>query len=214
MLLLSLLVLVVLVLVSYAYMYSQTQEPQPVHLDIELRGSQTLGSPTAPVTLVEFSDYECPFCAEQANSVLPALYQDYVATGRVQYVFVNFPLPKHRSAPKAAQAALCAGEQGRYWRMHDRLFQTGSVAFEGLLIHAAEIGLSNSSFRECLDSGRYREVVAQDHRKGLDIEVQVTPTLFLGVTHSKSAAVTARFDGMVTYRSLRKSIDNILISSK
>jgi|SRR5436309_4597280 len=82
----------------------------------------TLGLTDAPVTVVEFSDYQCPFCGRFYSTTLPALKRDYIDTGKVRYVFRDYPLDQiHPQARKAAEAAHCAGDQGKYWEMHDRL---------------------------------------------------------------------------------------------
>jgi protein-disulfide isomerase len=162
---------------------------------------------------VEFSDYECPFCAHQATEVLPLLDADYVVTGKVQYVFMNFPLPKHQLAPMAGQAAACAGEQNKYWPMHDRLFHSSGLQHQNLLQHASVLSLDVGSFSQCLNSGRYGEYIARDYLQGLEMGLFATPTTFIGTTSDHdTVAAHAEFDGTVPYRSLRRAIDAALES--
>ena len=130
---------------------------------LDLTDAPSLGRKDAPVTLVEFSDYECPFCQRHFLSVLPEIKREYVDTGKVRYVFVDFPLEQlHPHARKAAEAAYCAGEQGRYWEMHDALF-TNQQALElpQLGGHARNLGLDATAFESCLFSGRHAARVAR-----------------------------------------------------
>jgi protein-disulfide isomerase len=137
----------------------------------------TKGPADAPVTIVEFSDYQCPFCA-RVNPTLDRVMQEYA--GKVRIVFRDFPLPTHAEAPKAAEAAHCAGEQGRYWEMHDRLFanQQG-LQVPRLKEHAAALGLDTARFDQCLDSGRFASVVQTDIAAGRQLGVNSTPMLFI-----------------------------------
>ena len=116
-----------------------------------------LGRADAPVTLVEFSDYQCPFCQRFFATTLSALKKHYVDTGKVRYVFRDFPLDQmHPQARKAAEDAHCAGEQGKYWEMHEVLFQNQrTLAPPQLTVHARTVGVDGSKFDECLSSGRH-----------------------------------------------------------
>ena len=148
--------------------------------------ARVLGDPDAPVTIVEFSDYQCPYCARHVEETWPKLRAEFVETGRVRYVFKDFPLDNiHPQASKAHEAARCAGEQGAYWTMHDRLFAGQSewsgrsdhvTVFEG---YAAELGLQTADFDACLESGRWASVVNADLAEGASLGVQGTPTFFI-----------------------------------
>ena len=122
-----------------------------------------LGTPEAPLTLIEFSDYQCPFCRRFAETTLPALKRDYIETGKLRYVFRDFPLDRlHPHARKAAEAAHCAGDQGQYWAMHDLLFQhQQALQVERLKGYARQLGLNARAFEACLDQGQYATVVQQ-----------------------------------------------------
>ena len=144
-----------------------------------------LGSPAAPVTIVEFSDYQCPFCAGYAQQTFPRLKAEFVDTGRVQYVFKDFPLPNHQQAPKAHEAARCAGEQGAYWEMHDQLF-TRQADWSGRADHmtvfqtfAVGLGLEAPVFEACLDSGRWVDAMNIDLEEGVSLGARGTPTFFI-----------------------------------
>jgi len=117
---------------------------------VDIRGRPMLGDPAAPVTIVEFIDYECPFCQGYAHDTWPKLKANYVDTGKVRYVAVDFPLRKHDRSRPAAIAAACAGEQDRYWEMHDALLDAGGplrdADFEA---QARRLGLDADRFDAC-----------------------------------------------------------------
>ena len=135
------------------------------------------GVASAPVTIIEFSDYQCPFCAR----VNPALEQVRKTYGdKVRIIFKDFPLPNHAQAPKAAEAAHCAGEQGKYWEMHDQLFANQrALNVPDLKQHAATLGLNATAFNQCLDSGKHGALVAAGSAQGEQMGVNSTPTLYI-----------------------------------
>ncbi len=135
------------------------------------------GAAAAPVTIVEFSDYQCPFCAR----VNPTIEQVRAAYGdKVKIIFKDFPLPNHPLAPKAAEAAHCAGEQGKYWEMHDRLFaDQRALEVPQLKASALALGLDPAGFNQCLDSGKHAASVAAGYAQGEQMGVNSTPTLYI-----------------------------------
>ena len=115
------------------------------------------GNPSAPVTIVEFSDYQCPFCA-RVNPTLAKVRETYGDS--VKIVFKDFPLPNHPQAPKAAEAARCAGDQKKYWEMHDAMFANQrALEVPALKQTARAIGLDGAAFDQCLDSGKWPPTV-------------------------------------------------------
>ncbi|HUU35864.1 MAG TPA: thioredoxin domain-containing protein [Vicinamibacterales bacterium] len=148
------------------------------------------GPENAPVTIVEFSEYQCPFCG-RVTPTLKALEQKYA--GKVRVVFKDFPLPNHLQAAKAAEAAHCAGDQGKYWELHDRLFANQQqLQIADLKKHAAAIGLDQAKFDQCLDAGTHAADVQADVDLGAEMGVQSTPTLYINgriVTGAQPAAV-------------------------
>ena len=134
------------------------------------------GDKNAPVTIVEWSDFECPFCARFYEQTLPQIEKNYIDTGKVKLVFRDFPLNFHANAQKAAEAAECAGEQDKYWEMHDMLFekavQGGVSSFKQ---YADDIGLNTNKFNSCLDSGEMAAEVAADMRAGQAAGITGTP---------------------------------------
>ncbi|MBY0494800.1 MAG: thioredoxin domain-containing protein [Cyanobacteria bacterium] len=135
------------------------------------------GNASAPVTIVEFSDYQCPFCA-RVNPTLAKVRETY--GDRVRIVFKDFPLPNHPQAPKAAEAARCAGDQSKYWEMHDAMFANQrALEVPALKQTARAIGLDGASFDQCLDAGKWAPAVREARELGEKMGVNSTPTLYV-----------------------------------
>jgi protein-disulfide isomerase len=123
---------------------------------IDISKEQFKGAPNAKVAVIEFSDFQCPFCGTYDKDTYPKLLKDYVDIGKIKYVWRDYPLDFHRNAQKAAEAARCASEQGRFWEMHDRLFANPqTIGATDLPKHAEALQLNASMFQQCLDSGLY-----------------------------------------------------------
>jgi protein-disulfide isomerase len=135
------------------------------------------GPASAPITIVEFSDYQCPFCA-RVNPTLDQVRQTY--GDKVKIVFKDFPLPNHPQAPKAAEAGHCAGEQGKYWELHDRMFANQQALQPAQLKeYATAVGLDMNAFNQCLDSGKHAGRVVENMKSGEALGVGSTPTLYV-----------------------------------
>jgi protein-disulfide isomerase len=135
------------------------------------------GNASAPVTIIEFSDYQCPFCS-RVNPTLDLVRKTY--GDKVRIVFKDFPLPNHAEAPKAAEAARCAGEQGKYWEMHDAMFANQrALGVPALKQSARAIGLDGTSFDSCLDSGKHAKFVLAGGELGGKMGVNSTPSLYI-----------------------------------
>jgi len=190
-------------------------EPQNVVLNID--NAPFKGDKNAKLTLIEFSDYQCPFCSRHVQQTLPQLDKDYIKTGKVKYVFFDFPLDFHKNAFKAAEAADCAGEQGKFWQMHDLLF-ANQKALEptDLTNYAKELKLDTSKFQKCLDSGKYANEVKKDIEIGQKAGVTGTPSFFLGVTNPKDPNVKAVkvIKGAQPFSNFKEAIDTTLSSQK
>ncbi len=160
---------------------------EPFRADIEVEGAPFKGPTGAPVTIVEFSDFECGYCgrlAQTLNNVKNKYGDD------LRIVFRQFPLQMHPNAPKAAEASLCANEQGKFWEMHDLLFQEqGQLDLVSLKDKASRLGLDRPAFDKCLDSDRYSEQVKQDLRDGAALGVTGTPALFINGAPVQGGAV-------------------------
>lgn len=163
---------------------TQAAPPADVVAEVSVSGNPIMGKKDAPITLIEFSDYQCPFCHRFWETTLPELKKEYVETGKVRYVFRDFPLDRiHPYARKAAEATHCAGDQGKYWEMHDLLFQNRkTLQMENLKEYARSLGLGSKVFDECLDKGKYTAEVQKDFEDGSAAGVQGTPSFFIGKT--------------------------------
>ena len=160
----------------------------------------TLGSASAPITLIEFSDYQCPYCGrvEPTLKRLRAAYGD-----KIRFVWKDFPLTQiHPQAFKAGEAAHCAGDQGKYWELHDVLFSKQSeLQLDDLKRHALTLGLKTDAFNQCLDSGKYAERVRDGVAEGGQLGVNSTPTVFIN---------GRRFSGAQPYEVFAAAIDEEL----
>lgn len=149
-----------------------------------------LGDKDAPVTLIEFSDYECPFCKRSFTDVLPELKKTYIDTGKVKLVFRDFPLSFHANAEKEAEAAECArslGDDATYYKFHDQIFTKttsngAGLALTELPVIAKNLGLNVNQFQQCLDSGKFKDEVAKDMADGEAAGISGTPSWIIGAS--------------------------------
>ena len=159
---------------------------EPYRVAVEAKGP-SLGPADAPITLVEFSDFECPFCSQFVGT-LEKIKEEY--GDKVRLVFRQFPLSIHANAPKAAEASLCADDQDKFWPMHDLMFEEQSALdVTALKEKAGRLGLDRSEFDHCLDSGKYAEQVKEDMRAGGKVGVSGTPALFVNGIPAPSGAL-------------------------
>jgi protein-disulfide isomerase len=150
---------------------------EPLRVAVDVTGRPIRGNKDAPVTIVEFSDFQCPFCsrARPAVNKVRETYGD-----KVRIIFRNFPLSIHPQAQKAGEAANCAGEQGKFWEMHDRLFANqAKLQLPDLKEHAAALGLDAEAFGQCLDSSRHTTDLQRDAEAGTGYGVSGTPSFFI-----------------------------------
>jgi protein-disulfide isomerase len=163
------------------------KQPPLEDVYINIEGAMTQGDTKAKVVMVEFSDYQCPFCGRHATDTYPQLMDQYVKTGKMRYILKNFPLEQiHPYAEKAAEAAECMGEQGKYWEAHDRLFKNQqALDVKELPAHALVLGLDVPKFQQCLDGGKYTAKVKADVAEGTKLNVRGTPSFFFGVPDPK-----------------------------
>ncbi|HXV26863.1 MAG TPA: DsbA family protein [Candidatus Paceibacterota bacterium] len=146
-----------------------------------------IGNPDAPVTIVEFSDFQCPFCRSFFNDTYSLIKSEYIDTGKAKLVYRDFPLQFHDAARPSALAAECANEQGRFWEYHDKMFLEQAKQGNGTVTYgnaelkrwAAEIGLNTGQFNQCLDSEKYGDEVDADFEAGQAAGVSGTPSFFV-----------------------------------
>lgn len=190
----------------------QPAAPARVVAKVALAGNPSLGRTDAPVTMIEFSDYQCPFCRRFFDTTLPALKKEYVDSGKLRYVFRDFPIEQiHPQARKAAEAARCAGDQGKYWEMHDVLFQNQpALQVEQLKGHAQRLGLDTAAFGECLARDTHRAVVQKDYDDGVTAGVRGTPAFFIGRTRGDDAIEGLLVSGAQSVNAFKREIERLL----
>lgn len=186
------------------------QPPLPAELVTD--GAPFKGSANAPLTIVEFSDFQCPFCGRHFQQTYGQLDKEYISTGKVRYVFRHFPLERiHPQAFKAGEAAECATAQGKFWEMHDRLFANQQALMPAdLLKHAQALGLDEARFTTCL-AGQMTARVRADLALGAQAGVTATPNFFLGVPMpGGKIKVLRKLNGAVPFATFKSAIDALL----
>jgi len=165
-----------------------TKQPQlPVKISAD--NDPIIGNPDAPITIIEFSDFQCPFCAKFHSQTLPLILDEYIEQGKVKLVFRDFPIQSiHPNALPASIAAECANEQGKFKEMHDMLFDNQNEwnkqdtvdALSSFSQYATNIQLEQETFDSCLTNGKYIEEIKKDLDDGRDYGVSGTPGFFIG----------------------------------
>jgi protein-disulfide isomerase len=169
------------------------------------------GNPSAPVWVIEVSDFQCPFCKQWHDETYPILRDEFVRTGKVRLAYVNFPLAQHQYAWPAAEAAMCAGAQGKFWEMHDALFNTQSrwealpspASFFDSLAHAQ--GVDSARWRQCIQSGKMKSWIQADHDRAQSAGAASTPSFMIGDKLLVGAQPIAE---------IRRAIDSALVKSR
>lgn len=187
-----------------AYQEQQAQAAQPTRpaepVEVPTEGWPTIGSPDAPITIIEYTDFQCPYCGRHFAETYPLIQQNYVDKGLVRYVFKDFPLNFHLQAQDAAEAARCANDQEAYLAMHDYLFETQAEwsgredAVELFIGYAKVLELDVDTFTECLTSDKYAEAVQIDYNEGLQIGISGTPSFLVNGTLVVGAVPYPSFD--------------------
>ncbi|MGH9785714.1 MAG: thioredoxin domain-containing protein [Terriglobia bacterium] len=169
---------------------------RPPKVEVGYDAARVLGDANAPVTIVEFSDFQCPFC-QRAYPVVKALLAKY--EGRVKLAYRDFPLREiHPQAQIASQASRCAGEQDKFWEYHDLLFENfGRLDKPALLEHAASLGLDRGKFDECLSSGKFDPRIEEDLKAGEQAGVSGTPAFFINGVFLNGAQPAAAFEKII-----------------
>ena len=166
--------------------------------DISLKDTPVRGTSTARVTVVEYADYECPYC-QQIQPALDKLQQQY--KDQIAFVYKDYPLPMHPNAEKAAEAAHCANMQGKYWEYHDELFAKKQLEVPALKQLARDLKLDGTAFDKCLDSGQTSASIQKSSNEAQVLGLQGTPTFFIN---------GRTFNGALSYEKLREVVDEEL----
>jgi protein-disulfide isomerase len=155
-----------------------TEEPQFRRYEIPTKDSYSIGPEDAPITIVEFSDYQCPFCRRWHDEVYEPLLAAY--PGKIRMVYRHLPLTSlHPDAFSAAEAAMCAGEQDAYWQFHEKLFSSETLGNSVYGQYAQDLGLDMKSFEACLSDHKYQQSIQADVDFAVDLGIRSTPTFFI-----------------------------------
>lgn len=177
---------------------------------VSIEGSFVKGNRTAKVAVIEYSDFQCPYCRQFARTLFGDIDKRYLATGRVLFAFRHLPSTNHSFAMRAAEAAECAGDQGKFWEMHDALFER-QPSQGGWDLHAVavQIGLAESAFAICLD-GRKKDKIDKQLAESAALEITGTPTFLIGtLTADGKVRITDRFSG-ATQGQIERVLDKLL----
>ena len=194
------------------------REPPPkaaLITELLLKGEPGLGSSQAPVTIVEFSDFECPYCRVFHEQVLPSLKREYIDTGRVRFIHKDLPLPFHQQAKPAAAAARCAGEQNRYWDLYGALFdQQDCLDCKGILGIAKELSLDSSALQACMQREATQTMIKANLSEAALHNIRATPTFVIGPSRKDGKHLGDIIEGAVPWPQFKALIDQQLNAEK
>ncbi len=158
------------------------EPPPPTRAQINIEGMDMLGSKSAPITVVEFTDYQCPFCQRFHTQTFADLQKQFIDTGKVRFLSRDLPLDSiHPNAMRAAMAAHCASEQGQFWTLRDLMGKhPDKLDLDSIVAEAASLHMNTDTFRSCVESGKYKEAVQSSVLEALKFGIQGTPSFVIG----------------------------------
>jgi protein-disulfide isomerase len=181
---------------------------------IDVTGAPALGSEDVVVTLIEFSDYECPFCIRHYKETMPQIAREFIDRGQLRYVFRDFPIVSiHPDSPRAHEAARCANDQGKFWQMHSRLFSApGTHSVDALTRQAVAAGLDLQQFEACLSSGRHADEVKASVAEITELGANGTPVFFVGIRDRRTNHVDVQraITGAQPFEAFKEAIEDVL----
>jgi protein-disulfide isomerase len=176
-------------------------------------GTPTLGEAKAPVLMIEFSDFTCGYCGRFYRETLPLLKTQYINTGKVRFAYRDYPRDERGWGLVAAHAARCAGEQGRFWEMHDRLFAESERLGAAVLKRALQdLRLKTDVFGACMDSEKHVQAILADRDAGTSLGFHGTPGFFLVRTDGKRVADAIKIPGAASFTVFQQQIEKLLRS--
>jgi protein-disulfide isomerase len=176
---------------------------EPPRQQVSAANGPSKGATSAPILMIEFSDFQCPFCL-RAHATVDQVLKTY--GDKIRFVYRHYPLPNHPNAKPAAEASACAAEQGKFWPYHDRLFeQQSKLSDSDLKQHAADLGLDTAKFNACVDSHKFKALVEGDTRDGEEAGVNGTPAFFIN---------GRMLSGAQPFESFKRIIDEELAQQK
>jgi protein-disulfide isomerase len=173
------------------------------------------GDKNAPVTLIEYCEYQSFFCRHFHNEVFTKLDNDYISTGKVRYIFRNFPRENHNMAIPAANAVRCAGEQGKYWEFQEFVFTNPEkLNMDKIITYAGDSGLNLGDFKKCVNEKRYESQIIEEKKAGVENGIGTVPSLLIGKTRNDNKLRAANVIGARNYENLRNQIEELLNEKK
>jgi protein-disulfide isomerase len=187
--------------------------PAIVGSSVGLDGAPANGRPTAPVTVIEISDYHCPFCRRHFQQTQPELNTNYINSGKVRHVFIHYPIDQlHPDAFRSHEAASCASDQGKFWELHAKLFEKPVRTVDELVPLGQSAGLNVDAFRSCLESGKHSKEVKESVARIQKMGIGGTPAFLIGRTPAGNAPmkVSKFVEGAQPYEAFQKAIDSVM----
>jgi protein-disulfide isomerase len=180
---------------------------------VDLTGAAVKGQQNAPVTLVEVSDYHCPFCRRHFLETQPRIDSEYVRSGKVRHVFIHLPIDQlHPDAFRSHEGAACAAEQGKFWELHAKLFEKPARTIDEIVALGQSAGLDSAALRACMEGGKYSTVVRESVKRMSELGVSSTPIFLVGKTppEGKPMDIDAVVQGAHPYEQFKKTFDALL----
>ena len=186
--------------------------PSLVNSTFDTTGAPARGNASAPVTIVEISDYHCPFCRRHVQQTQPRIYSELVDTGKVRHAFIHYPIAQlHPEAARSHEAAACAQDQGKFWELHGKLFEAPLKSADQLTEAARSAGLDASALRACLESGKHAKAVQESVQRVAGMNVNGTPIFLIGRTAADNKMTVARVvEGAQPYEAFKAAVDQVL----
>jgi protein-disulfide isomerase len=181
---------------------------QTIDGTLNIAGRPGMGPVDSDVILIEFGDFQCPFCKRHLKDAAQEIYRNLVLTDKLRYVYLDYPAEiKHPFAKKAAIAARCAEEQGKYWEMRNTLFNNQKALQEIFLVeHAKNAGMNEAKFSDCFQSGRYASSIKEDQVVGRSLGIKGTPTFFIGINRGDEVRIIRKIQGVQPYEDFEREI--------
>jgi protein-disulfide isomerase len=185
--------------------------PSLVNSTFDTAGAPVKGNANAPVTLIEISDYHCPFCRRHVQQTQPKLYSEFVDQGKIRHVFIHYPIAQlHPDAYRSHEAALCAADQGKFWELHTKLFDTPLKTADQLTGLAQSAGLDTTAFRACLDSNKHAKNVQESVARISKLNINGTPMFLVGRTSADGKIKVAKtIEGAQPFEAFKMVIDEV-----
>ena len=195
------------------------QQPPQVNvkgIEFDIGDNPVLGSESVNVIIVEFTDYQCPFCGRYSRETFPEIKKQYIDNGAIRYVVIDQPLPIHPDAPKAAEAAHCANDQGKYWEIHEAMMSKQD-SLKDLSSYAKTLNLNIAEFETCLNTGKYRDAVSRNMALAKELGINGVPGFIIGTTYaldSRKVTGISMIRGAVPFANFQKEIDAAIAANR